>query len=76
MKLELRPSLLHRIPDATPGDPLETDQERLLQDILDAPLISVDDLTAATVLPVPSEARTPPKNHLKAKHEGTLDFYL
>jgi hypothetical protein len=53
---------------------LEPDQERLLRDILDGPLISVEDLTAAHVLPIPDQARTPPKIQPKTKLEGTLDF--
>ena len=55
---------------------LEPEQAQLLRTILDGPLISVDELTAANVLPVPSEARTPPKGHLTAKTEGMLDLGL
>jgi hypothetical protein len=40
---------------------LEPRQAELLQTILNGPLVSVDDLTAANVLPVPNEARTAPK---------------
>jgi hypothetical protein len=55
---------------------LEPDQERLLEDILDGPLISVDDLTAAQVLPISDEARIPPKNKPEVSNEGMLDFDL
>src|SRR5262249_9226717 len=55
---------------------LEPDQERLLEDILDGPLISVDDLTVAQVLPIPDETRIPPKNKPEVSNEGMLDFDL
>ena len=43
---------------------LEPEQAELLADIIDGPVITVDELTAAHVLPVPAEARTPPKTHV------------
>ncbi|GAB3886653.1 hypothetical protein GCM10029964_051290 [Kibdelosporangium lantanae] len=42
---------------------LEPRQEDLLDRILDGPLITVDDLTAAAILPVPPAARKIPKPH-------------
>jgi hypothetical protein len=55
---------------------LEPKQAQLLRAILDGPLISVDELTAANLLPVPGEARIPPKGHLAAEAEGMLDLGL
>jgi Type ISP C-terminal specificity domain len=55
---------------------LEPRQAQLLRTILDGPLINVDDLTTANILPVPSEARTPPKAHPRINTEGTLDLGL
>lgn len=55
---------------------LEAQQAQLMQDILDGPLISVDDLTAAGILPVPDSARKPPKHLLSTHSEGMLDFDL
>ena len=55
---------------------LEPGQAELLNEISSGPLVSVDELTATHVLPVPSEARTPPKGHPTAKAGGTLDFDL
>lgn len=40
---------------------LEPRQEELLDQIMRGPLVTVDDLTAAGVLPVPSAARKTPK---------------
>jgi Type ISP C-terminal specificity domain len=45
---------------------LEPEQTELLARIIDGPMITVDELTAAHVLPVPTEARTPPKAQLSA----------
>ena len=43
---------------------LEPEQGELLAHIIDGPVISVDELTEAHVLPVTAEARTPPKAHV------------
>lgn len=43
---------------------LETDQAELLARIVDGPMITVDELTTAHVLPVPAEARKLPKAHV------------
>jgi hypothetical protein len=43
---------------------LEPEQAELLARIIGGPVISVDELTGARVLPVPAEARTPPKAHV------------
>ena len=43
---------------------LEPEQAELLARIIGGPVISVDELTGAHVLPVPAEARTPPKAHV------------
>ena len=40
---------------------LEPEQAELLAAIIDGPQITVDDLTAAEVLPVPAEAKKAPK---------------
>jgi len=40
---------------------LEPHQDKLLGSIIDAPLITVDDLTASGILPVPAAARSIPK---------------
>ena len=45
---------------------LEPDQAELLDAILDGPQITVEDLTAAEVLPVPAEAKKAPKVETKA----------
>ncbi|MDX1748653.1 MAG: hypothetical protein R3324_22195, partial [Halobacteriales archaeon] len=40
---------------------LEPEQEQLLNDVMDGELISVDDLAADGVLPVPDSATKPPR---------------
>ena len=45
---------------------LEPDQAELLEVIIDGPQITVEDLTAAEVLPVPAEAKKAPKVERKA----------
>jgi hypothetical protein len=57
---------------------LEPEQAELLRDSIEGPLISVDELTAANVLPVPAAARKPPKAGLatSATTEGMLDLGL
>ena len=45
---------------------LEPDQAELLEAIIDGPQITVEDLTAAEVLPVPAEAKKAPKVEKKA----------
>ena len=53
---------------------LEPEQAELLARIVDGPMITVDELTAAHVLPVPAEARTPPKAHVAIG--GVNEFWL
>jgi hypothetical protein len=47
-------------------------QADLLAAIIAGPLISVDDLMAAAVLPVPSEARKVRKSQVADKTDGAL----
>jgi hypothetical protein len=51
---------------------LEPVQADLLERVLAGPLVTVDDLTAAGVLPVPDEARKLPKNKQTATQEQLL----
>ena len=53
---------------------LEPEQAELLARIIAGPVISVDELTATHVLPVPAEARTPPKTHVAIGSES--EFWL
>ena len=53
---------------------LEPEQAELLARIIGGPVISVDDLTGAHVLPVPAEARTPPKAHVAIRSPD--EFWL
>lgn len=53
---------------------LETEQAELLARIVDGPTITVDELTEAHVLPVPAEARKPPKAHIAI--DSVREFWL
>jgi hypothetical protein len=53
---------------------LEPKQADLLAAIIDGPLISVDDLKVAKILPISADARKPPKAQvtLSTKSDGML----